>query len=96
MFRDHLLQAALDVGIPGLIAYLSIWLVAGVLLIAVYRQSAEPFDRAVSGGLGAGLVAYFVFSMTAAIPLGAKEGVLFWLTLALATALHRVAARKFS
>jgi putative inorganic carbon (HCO3(-)) transporter len=44
-----------------------------------------------AGGLGAGLIAHFVFSMTDAIPLGAKAGVLFWVTLGLVVSLHRVA-----
>ena len=89
--HNHLLQAALDLGLPGLIAYVSIWLVVSVLLARAYRFGREPIYRVVAGGLGAGLVAHFVFSMTDAIPLGAKVGVLFWLTLALAVALHQVA-----
>ena len=89
--HNHLLQAALDLGIPGLIAYLSIWTIVGMLLVAVYRRSTERAYRAMAGGLGSGLIAHFGFSMTDAIPLGAKVGVLFWLTLALSVALHRVA-----
>ena len=88
--HNHLLQAALDLGVPGLIAYVSIWMVTSVLLVMVYRRSEERVYRVVATGLGTGLIAHFVFSMTDAIPLGAKVGVLFWLTLALAVALHRV------
>jgi putative inorganic carbon (HCO3(-)) transporter len=89
--HNHLLQAALDLGLPGLVAYVSIWMVAAMLLVMVYRQSRERIYRAMAGGLGAGLVAHFVFSMTDTIALGAKVGVLFWLTLALVVSLHRVA-----
>jgi putative inorganic carbon (HCO3(-)) transporter len=89
--HNHLLQAALDLGVPGLIAYLSIWIVIAALLIRVYTRGSEPQYRSMAGGLGAGLIAHFVFSMTDAIPLGAKVGVLFWLTLALVVSLHRVA-----
>jgi putative inorganic carbon (HCO3(-)) transporter len=89
--HNNLLQEALDLGIPGLVAYLSIWMVAAVLLVAVYRSSDGRPYRAMAGGLGGGLIAHFVFGMTDAIPLGAKVGVLFWLTLALTVALHRVA-----
>lgn len=91
--HNHLLQAALDLGLPGLFSYAAIWLVTTTLLVIVYRRSHEPAMRTVAGGLGAGLVAHFVFSTTDAIPLGAKVGVLFWLTLAVAVALHRVACR---
>jgi O-antigen ligase len=89
--HNHLLQAALDLGILGLIAYLSAWIVVAILLVRVYRRGSEPAYRVTAGGLGAGLIAHFVFSMTDAIPLGAKVGVLFWLTLALVVSLHQVA-----
>ena len=89
--HNHFLQAALDLGVVGLVAYASIWMVVGVLLVAVYRRSTERTDRTIAGGLGAGLLAHFVFSLTDAIPLGAKVGVLFWLALAMAVSLHRVA-----
>jgi putative inorganic carbon (HCO3(-)) transporter len=92
--HNHLLQVALDLGIPGLVAYASIWMLVGVLLVAVYRRSTERTDRTMACVLGAGLIAHFVFSMTDAIPLGAKVGVLFWLTLALAVALHRTALAR--
>jgi putative inorganic carbon (HCO3(-)) transporter len=89
--HNHILQAALDLGLPGLIAYLAIWLVLAALLVRVYRDSGDPTYRAMASGLGAGLIAHFVFSMTDAIALGAKVGVLFWITLALIVGLHRVA-----
>lgn len=87
--HNHLLQAALDLGIPGLIAYSAMWLTVAVLLVRVCR-SAEPVARVLAGGLGAGLIAHFTFSLTDAIPLGAKVGVLFWVTLALVVALHQI------
>ena len=62
-----------------------------MLIVRVYRGSIDRAYRAIAGGLGAGLVAHFFFSLTDAIPLGAKVGVLFWLTLALVVALHHVA-----
>ena len=89
--HNHLLQAALDLGVPGLIAYVAMWFVAAALLVAVYRRATDRFHRVMAGGVGAGLIAHFVFGLTDAIPLGAKVGVLFWLTLALCVGLHRVA-----
>jgi putative inorganic carbon (HCO3(-)) transporter len=89
--HNHLLQVALDLGIPGLVAYLAIWIGTATLLVLVYRGAANRAHRVIAGGLGAGLTAHFVFGMTDAIPLGAKVGMLFWLTLALSTGLHRVA-----
>jgi putative inorganic carbon (HCO3(-)) transporter len=86
--HNHLLQAGLDLGIPGLIAYVSIWTLLGILLVRVYHGSADRGTRALAGGLGAGFIAHFAFNMTDAIPLGAKVGVLFWLALALVVSLH--------
>jgi putative inorganic carbon (HCO3(-)) transporter len=89
--HNHLLQAALDLGIPGLVAYLALWIVAAILLGQVYRRSSVRTYRALASGLGVGLIAHFVFGMADVIPLGSKVGVLFWLTLAVVVALHRVA-----
>jgi putative inorganic carbon (HCO3(-)) transporter len=89
--HNHLLQAGLDLGVPGLIAYLAIWFISATLLIRVSRGSSDPFLRAVAGGFAGGLIAHFVFGMTDVIPLGSKVGVLFWFTLALVVALHRIA-----
>jgi putative inorganic carbon (HCO3(-)) transporter len=89
--HNHLLQTALDLGIPGLIAYASIWMLLGVLLVEVQRRAAEPAFRVAARGLSGGLVAFFVFNLTDAIPLGAKVGLFFWLTVAMVVALYRVA-----
>jgi O-antigen ligase len=90
--HNHLLQAAIDLGLPGLIAYLSLWIVAAILLVLVYRRASSAVYRVMASGLGAGLIAHFVFGMADVIPLGAKVGVLFWMTLGMVVALHRVAA----
>ena len=89
--HNQLLQAALDVGIPGLIAYLAMWPISAALLVRVYRRSPDPGYRTMAGGLGAGLIAQFSFGMTDAISLGSKPGVLFWFMLALIVSLHRIA-----
>jgi putative inorganic carbon (hco3(-)) transporter len=88
--HNHLLQAALDLGLPGLVGYLSVWLVAGGLLVASHKRTADPATRALVRGLGAALVAHFVFSSFDAVPLGAKVGILFWFALGLTVALHGV------
>jgi putative inorganic carbon (HCO3(-)) transporter len=88
--HNHLLQAALDLGLPGLVAYTALWLLLAVMLMRVYRGAADARVRVVAGGLGAGLIAHFSFGMTDAVALGAKAGVLFWLAVALVTALHQI------
>lgn len=89
--HNQLLQAGLDLGIPGLIAYLALWLICATLLVRVYRRSREPLDRVMAGGFGAGLIAQFSFGMTDSISLGSKPAVLFWFMLALIVSLHRIA-----
>jgi len=88
--HNHLLQAALDLGILGLVAYVSLWLVAAALILRVYLGAATAALRTLAGGLGAGLLAHFVFGITDVIPLGSKVGILFWISLAMVVGLHRV------
>ena len=88
--HSHLLQAALDLGIPGLVAYLATWGLLAAMLARTYRSAQDASVRAVASGIAAGLIAHWSFSMTDAIPLGAKVGVVFWLAAALATSVHRV------
>jgi len=92
--HNHLLQAALDLGLPGLVAYLAIWLGAASMIIAILKRAKVKWYRAVAGGLGGGLLAHFIFSMTDAIPLGAKVGIVFWVVLALVTSLFLLVARE--
>jgi putative inorganic carbon (HCO3(-)) transporter len=84
--HNHLLQVALDIGLPGLVAYLALWCGAAALLISVYRNS-----RVISG-LAAGMVAYFAFGTSDAIALGAKVGIFFWVALGIIVAEKRLAA----
>lgn len=87
--HNQFVQAALDLGIPGLIAYTSIWILAAVLLASTCRHAADPNYRIIAGGLGAGLIAQFGFNMTDTIALGSKVGLMYWVALSLAVALHR-------
>jgi len=89
--HNHLLQAALDLGIPGLIAYLALWLGAASLLMKTYRGAEDAALRWIAGGTAAGMIAYFAFGTVDAIALGAKVGVFFWIALALIVSMHAVA-----
>jgi putative inorganic carbon (HCO3(-)) transporter len=88
--HNLLLQAAVDLGLPGLAAYLGLWCGAGVALVAAHRAATDPWLRALAQGIGAGLAAHFVFGLTDAISLGAKVGIFFWLALALAAGVYQV------
>ena len=86
--HNHLLQAALDLGLPGLIAYLALWFGAAGLLTVGIRSTADPDRRRIISGMAAGMIAYFVFGTADTIALGAKVGIFFWIALALIVALH--------
>ena len=81
--HNHLLQAALDLGLPGLIAYLAMWLLAVVMTIQVWRSNAPPGQRVLAAGIAAGLLAHFVYGNTDVVALGAKPGLFWWWLLAL-------------
>ncbi|HEY2325318.1 MAG TPA: O-antigen ligase family protein [Thermoanaerobaculia bacterium] len=89
--HNHLLQVALDLGIPGLIAFLAVWFGAASLLTRTYRVAPDAWLRWIAGGAAAGMIAYFAFGTVDAIALGAKVGIFFWIALALIVSLHKVA-----
>jgi putative inorganic carbon (HCO3(-)) transporter len=84
------LQVAVDVGIPGLVAYLA--LVGTALWCAgqVLRRGRDNLDG-LAIGIIASLIAFHVYGIADTIALGAKPGLAFWLLLALACAAWHVA-----
>ena len=81
-------QVALDLGLPGLIAFLSALLCTLWQLACSYRSIRDPFHRAVIVGLALGFGAQMVFGMADAIALGQKPGLLLWVYLGLATVMN--------
>jgi hypothetical protein len=88
--HNHLLQAALDLGVPGLIGYLALWFEVGYLLLFSHRRTKRNWLKSAARGIGSGLMAYFIFAMADGFPLGARVGILLWLPLALAVAIFLV------
>lgn len=82
------LQVAVDVGLPGLIAYLACLWVAVVTAWSAARHSSG-LSKALSLGLLAGLVGLHVYGTADTIALGAKPGIVFWMALGLIAALPR-------
>ncbi|MGQ9593688.1 MAG: O-antigen ligase family protein [Anaerolineae bacterium] len=82
--HNEFLQAALDLGIPGLVAFVALYLGAGWRLLRALRQE-QGFRRALAVGVLGGLVAHGAFGCVDAVALGAKPGFLFWWLLALAS-----------
>jgi putative inorganic carbon (HCO3(-)) transporter len=87
------LQTALDLGLPGLIAYLALLGIAGATCWRCARHS-DPLVRATALGLAAGLVGLHVYGLADALALGSKPGVAFWFALGLIAALPRIARQE--
>jgi putative inorganic carbon (HCO3(-)) transporter len=87
------LQTALDFGLPGLVAYMAVLLLAGALLWRAARldRQLRPFAL----GLFACLVAFHVFGIADAVAVGAKPALLYWLLLGLVTAMNRVISNDY-
>jgi putative inorganic carbon (HCO3(-)) transporter len=80
------LQTALDLGLPGLIAYLALWLTLVAMLVQTLRRSIDPQLRAMAIGLCGSLAGYFVYGLTDTVALGARPGVLWWILMGLVVA----------
>ncbi len=80
--HNNLLEVAVDVGIPGFIAYIALLTGFVVAAIRTYRATIDTGVRALIVGLGFGMLAHQVFGLTDAFILGTKPGVLLWVFLA--------------
>ena len=85
--HNHLLHTAAELGIPALLAYLAILIGAGYMCATVWMKTKAGWMKMTVLGLGAGQLAHFIFGIGDSIPLGAKTGVIFWMSLALITAI---------
>lgn len=97
--HNVLLQVALDVGIPGLLAFLWLLFALALTIVAGLRHTTESNARVLLVGIAAGLISYMIFSTMDTITLGAKPGGAFWAMLGLAGALGKssgsIPARSF-
>jgi putative inorganic carbon (HCO3(-)) transporter len=89
------LEVALSLGVPGLIAYISM---VGIALWVAWRTATfgqgrlgDSSRRWLATGIVGSLVAFHVFGLTDTIFLEAKPGVALWVLLALAAALWNTA-----
>ena len=91
--HNHLLQAGLDFGLPGLISYLALWIISAGLLIATFRHlirrraTHHPYYSLVAG-LAGSLLAGWIFGLFDAIALGARPSFMWWILLGLTASVH--------
>ena len=84
------LQTALDLGIPGLIAFLALHAIVGWMLVRTIRYAHSPLLRATAIGLLLGLGAQLLYGWVDCIALGQKPGILNWVYLALSTVIYKI------
>lgn len=87
--HNEFLQAALDLGVPGLVSFVWLYIAAFITLFKSYRIAIK-FDRDALPwilGLTGGLIAHLLFGLNDAVALGAKPGLLFWMLLGLVASL---------
>ena len=94
--HNQFIHTAAELGIPGLIAYLAILIGAGWMSFEVWRKAVSDWMRIAIQGLAAGQFAFLLFGMGDAIPIGAKAGLFFWISIALITSLHQVMVREIA
>jgi putative inorganic carbon (HCO3(-)) transporter len=88
--HNQWLQTALDIGIPGLIAYMALLAAAFTMGVQIWRRCERKWIRAAAQGLVCGMVAQQVFGIADAIALGAKVGMFFWIALGVLAAMYRL------
>jgi O-antigen ligase len=84
--HNQFLQAGLDLGLPGLVAYIAIWLLSAALAVTAWREAHDSWSRTVAAGIAASLLASLIFGMIDAVVLVSRPGVFFWALLGVLTA----------
>jgi putative inorganic carbon (HCO3(-)) transporter len=86
--HNELLQVAIDLGIPGFVAYVA--LLAAFVRTAWRAYAWAPDERIkrLILGLGAGMLAHQIFGLTDAFLLGTKPGIVMWMIMGLVTGLY--------
>lgn len=85
--HNEILQVAVDMGVPALVAFLALLGSFAFAAWHAYRAIADKTMRALIVGLLCGMAAHQVFGLTDAFLLGTKPAVVMWVYLAIIMAL---------
>lgn len=91
--HNILLQVGDDLGIPGLIVYIGWTVVVGVMLRRIWKRG-DGFQKTAAAAVAGGLIAHLTFSIADAITLFDRFIFLYWLLVALTTALYVEQSRQ--
>lgn len=86
--HNQFLQAGLDVGVPGLIAFISLWGGATLLGMRVLWHHRTAMVHPLTLGVLAGWVGHFLWATIEVHALGSKGGWFWWWSLALLVAFY--------
>jgi putative inorganic carbon (HCO3(-)) transporter len=87
--HNEFLQMALDLGLPGLVAWQALYLLVFWMLWRVYRRSPDGLIRTLALGSGGALVGHLVYAMTDCGVLDAKPNIVFWVHVGLSVVLYQ-------
>lgn len=91
--HNVLLQAAVDLGLPGLGFFLLLTVCAATTARRAFAPWVSRRVRGTAAGAACGLIAYYLYGLTDAIGLGEKPGIVFWILLGIVVACAHLADR---
>ena len=91
--HNEWLQAATDLGLPGLIVFLGFQITAGWMLWRTWRRGG-PRERAAAAAVAAGLLAHMIYGLGDAITLWDRFAFGYWWLIGLAAAQYVLVTRR--
>lgn len=91
--HNELLHVALDMGVPGLAAYVGLHIAFGLCLFGVWQRERDPRWRAAVLALAGAVIAHAIFGLADAITLADRWIWAFWWMIGLGAALYHHEAR---
>jgi putative inorganic carbon (HCO3(-)) transporter len=86
--HNELIEVAIDLGIPGLAAYVALLAALARTAWRVYTWAPTERVKRLLLGLGAGMLAHQLFGLTDAFLLGTKPGIVMWILMGMITGLY--------
>jgi hypothetical protein len=86
--HNAILQVAVDIGIPGLVACVALVTTFGIAARRVYARLDHRGVRCLVVGMACGMLAHVVYGITDAFPVGSEPGATIWVVLAVVGGLY--------
>jgi putative inorganic carbon (HCO3(-)) transporter len=89
--HNEFLDVAVDLGLPGLVAWQALYIVTFWMLWRSYRRTQDSLVRVLALGSSGALIAHLVYGMVSCAILVAKPNIVFWVIVGLSIVLHGAA-----